>query len=99
MKLVRKALSRVFASTVLLGGIGCGGDLCDASLSDVAGTWIFTVEDDEIIIDISEDGTVKVSGEAKANCDVESDELCNLSVVCTDEDGDEEFSFSLRRAD
>lgn len=87
------------ASLTLASAAACGGDLCDASLSDVAGTWIFTVDNEEIIIDIADDGTVKVSGEATIDCEVESDDLCNLSVVCTDAGGMEEFSFSLRRAD
>ena len=84
--------------------VGCGGDLCSAAVSDVAGTWEFTFSDggeaQTVTIEISDDGTVDVStadGPA-LDCELEKDDLCDLEVVCTGAEGDE-FSFSVQKID
>lgn len=85
-------------------GVGCGGDLCAAAISDVAGTWEFAFSDggdaETITVEISDDGTVDVSTNegAAIECELEQDDLCDLEVVCTDSEGGS-VSFSIKKVD
>jgi len=81
---------------------GCGGDICAASIGDVSGKWTFDTDDFTLIIDISEEGDVEVSapGETEAfDCELVSDEICNLDVLCTEQGGNDTFRFTLTRND
>lgn len=98
-------MKRLFLSFAMILGVGCGGDLCDAEVADVSGTWEFTFSDGNdgatVQLDIAEDGTIEVSTEEDGvaiECELVKDEICDLDVDCTTEDGDT-FTFSLQKLD
>ncbi len=81
---------------------GCGGDICDAAISDVSGKWTFETDDFTLVIDISEEGDVIVTSPSESagfDCDLVSDEICNLDVSCTEQGGNDTFRFTLTRAE
>jgi hypothetical protein len=80
---------------------GCGGDICDAAITDISGKWTFDTDDFTLIVDITDEGDVSVTspGEDGFDCDLVSDEICNLDVLCTEQGGDDTFRFTLTRAD
>jgi hypothetical protein len=97
-------MNRVCLGLSMLLAVGCGGDLCSATVADVAGTWEFTFSDggdaETVTLEISDEGTVDVSTDdgPALDCNLERDDLCDLEVVCADADGDE-FRFTIKRTD
>jgi hypothetical protein len=79
---------------------GCGGDICDAAIGDISGKWTFATDDFTLVIDISEEGDVIVTspGEPEGfDCELVSDDICNLDVVCGEQGGNDTFRFTLTR--
>lgn len=83
---------------------GCGGDFCASSVSSVAGTWeiVFDAGGSDTasaVVTIDDDGNVTVAagGEDDWDCALVHDELCDLEVHCEEIDGNDAFSFTLKR--
>ncbi len=106
--------SGLAAAMLLLGstGIGCGGALCDATAADLEGTYTIEVHDDDgdlesrVVLRIDADGNVEADIfdgggdlDGTLDCAVENDEVCDLEVLCRDDEGDVIFDFTLQASD
>jgi hypothetical protein len=83
---------------------GCGGDVCDASISSLEGEWTLTWNNDgdvvEFVIEIDGEGNVdyRDSDGGRAECDIENELVCEAKVECTKNNGDI-ITFDLSKDD
>lgn len=100
------------AALLALGGVGvtgCGGAICDATAADLEGTYTIEVRDDDgsvdgrIVLQIDADGGVAADiydddgdREGTLECEVENDQVCDLEVICRDDEGNVTFSFTIQ---
>ena len=92
-----KAAAGVLVATL---AAGCGGDLCDATAADMAGSYTLSFnsggsDDGRVELTIDEEGDVTARFydddgdlEGELDCTVEDEQLCALHVRCLDEDGE-----------